>query len=412
MNRADRVGGKRKNTVGFALTVLQRRLASSPEAIYKSLLRRSDRLERKKQEILNGTYVEREPSIDLESLDADEYNAEEIEQIEEELLDAATAAQTVEELDAELRELAALTTVAKRVRDSGTDRKWTELSAILQDHALTTDRDGRPRKFLIFTEHRDTLDYLSAKIRSLLGKPDAVQAIHGGVRRGDRRLITEEFTKNRDCQILIATDAAGEGLNLQAAHLMVNYDLPWNPNRIEQRFGRIHRIGQEEVCRLWNVVASNTREGDVFVRLLVKVEEQRKAYGGKVFDVLGEAFAETPLRDLLLEAIRYGICPRSRPRCTRSSTAGCRWGSRSCSKSALWRPSISPRPISLRSAPRWMRPAPAAYSPTTSSWRSRRRSPGSAVASPNANRDATRSPTCQRMSVPASMDRSRPSMTE
>ncbi|MCV7377656.1 helicase [Mycobacterium alsense] len=309
MNRADRVGGKRKNTVGFALTVLQRRLASSPEAIYKSLVRRSERLERKKQEILNGTYVEKEPSIDLANLDADEYNAEEIEEIEEELLDAATAAQTVEELDAELLELAALTKVAKQVRDSGTDRKWTELSTILQDHALTSDKDGRPRKFIIFTEHRDTLDYLTAKIRSLLGKPDAVQAIHGGVRRGDRRMITEEFTKNRDCQILIATDAAGEGLNLQAAHLMVNYDLPWNPNRIEQRFGRIHRIGQEEVCRLWNVVASNTREGDVFTRLLIKIEEQRIAYGGKVFDVLGEAFIETPLRDLLLEAIRYGDLP-------------------------------------------------------------------------------------------------------
>jgi superfamily II DNA or RNA helicase len=309
MNRADRVGGKRKNTVGFALTVLQRRLASSPEAIYKSLVRRTERLQRKKQEILNGTYVEKEPSIDVDALDADEYNAEEIEEIEEELLDAATAAQTVEELDTELLELAELTKVARGVRDSGTDRKWTELSTILQDHALTLDKHGQPRKFIIFTEHRDTLDYLTARIRSLLGKPHAVQAIHGGVRRGDRRLITEEFTKNRDCQILLATDAAGEGLNLQAAHLMVNYDLPWNPNRIEQRFGRIHRIGQEEVCRLWNVVASNTREGDVFTRLLLKVEEQRKAYGGKVFDVLGEAFAETPLRDLLLEAIRYGDLP-------------------------------------------------------------------------------------------------------
>ena len=87
---------------------------------------------------------------------------------------------------------------------------------------------------------------------------------------------------------------------------MVNYDLPWNPNRIEQRFGRIHRIGQEEVCRLWNLVASNTREGEVFTRLLEKIEEQREAYGGKVFDVLGEAFTETPLRDLLLDAIQYG----------------------------------------------------------------------------------------------------------
>ena len=312
MNRADRVGGKRKNTVGFALTVLQRRLASSPEAIYKSLVRRTERLERKKLEILNGTYTAREPTVDVEGLDADDYSSEQIEELEEELLDAATAAQTVEELDAELLELAELTTVAKQVRDSGTDRKWTELSHILQDEALAVDANGWPRKLIIFTEHRDTLDYLAGRIRTLIGKPNAVQAIHGGVRRRERRMITEEFTKNRDCQILLATDAAGEGLNLQAAHLMVNYDLPWNPNRIEQRFGRIHRIGQEEVCCLWNIVASNTREGDVFVRLLAKIEEQRKAYGGKVFDVLGEAFSETPLRELLLDAIRYGELPEVR----------------------------------------------------------------------------------------------------
>jgi len=309
MNRADKLGGKRKNTVGFALTVLQRRLASSPEAIYRSLVRRSERLERKKEEILNGTYAEPDPNLDLDGLDSDDFNAEEIEELEEELLDAATAAQTVDELNTELIELAALTQAAKQVRDLGTDRKWTELSAILQDNALTTDKDGWPRKFIIFTEHRDTLDYLQSRISSLLGKPDAVRAIHGGVRRGDRRLITEEFTKNRDCQILLATDAAGEGLNLQAAHLMVNYDLPWNPNRIEQRFGRIHRIGQEDVCRLWNLVASNTREGEVFTRLLEKLEQMRQTFGGKVFDVLGEAFNETPLRSLLLDAIQYGDRP-------------------------------------------------------------------------------------------------------
>jgi superfamily II DNA or RNA helicase len=308
MNRADRVGGKRKNTVGFALTVLQRRLASSPEAIYRSLVRRSERLERKRQEILSGAYQETDPTVDLSDID-DEFNAAEIEEFEEELLDAATAAQTVDELNAELVELADLTQTARLVRDAGTDRKWTELSTILQDNALTTDKEGWPRKFIIFTEHRDTLEYLRLKIGSLLGKSDGVRAIHGGVRRGERRQITEEFTKNRDCQILIATDAAGEGLNLQAAHLMVNYDLPWNPNRIEQRFGRIHRIGQEEVCRLWNLVASNTREGEVFTRLLDKIEEQRKAYGGKVFDVMGEAFTETPLRDLLLNAIQYGERP-------------------------------------------------------------------------------------------------------
>ncbi len=312
MNRAERVGGKRRNTVGFALTVLQRRLASSPEAIYASLVRRSKRLERRRHEVVNGSYVESEPAIDLGDLDADDLNAAELEELEEELLDAATAAQTVEELDAELLELAALTEDARRLRDSGADRKWTELSTILQDNVLTAHADGTPRKLIIFTEHRDTLDYLTFRIRSLIGRPDAVRAIHGGVRRPERRAITEEFTKNSDCQILIATDAAGEGLNLQAAHLMVNYDLPWNPNRIEQRFGRIHRIGQEQVCRLWNLVATNTREGEVFSRLLAKVEEQRRAYGGKVFDVLGEAFNETPLRALLIDAIQYGERPEVR----------------------------------------------------------------------------------------------------
>lgn len=309
MNRADRLGGKRKNTVGFALTVLQRRLASSPEAIYKSLVRRSARLERRKQEIRSGVYAETEPSVDLDAFDSDDYNAEEIEELEEELLDAATAAQTIEELNAELLDLAELTRLARQVRDAGTDRKWTELSTILQDHALTTDANGRPRKLIIFTEHRDTLDYLRGRIGSLLGRPEAVKAIHGGVRRGERRQITEEFTKNVDVQILLATDAAGEGLNLQAAHLMVNYDLPWNPNRIEQRFGRVHRIGQEEVCRLWNLVAANTREGEVFTRLLEKLAQMRATYGGKVFDVLGEAFSETPLRALLKDAIQYGERP-------------------------------------------------------------------------------------------------------
>lgn len=136
--------------------------------------------------------------------------------------------------------------------------------------------------------------------------------IHGGVPRLERRRRTDEFTNNPECQVLVATDAAGEGLNLQRAHLMVNYDLPWNPNRLEQRFGRIHRIGQQEVCRLWNLVAIETREGQVYAQLLGKIEEQRRAYGGRVFDVLGETFAETPLRELLMEAVRYGDQPEVR----------------------------------------------------------------------------------------------------
>jgi superfamily II DNA or RNA helicase len=317
MNRAAKLDGKRRNTVGFALTVLQRRLASSPEAIYRSLERRSDRLERRKQEVLAGGMVT-EPGAaeaigDEDEFDDEEFSAEELEHVEDELVDAATAARTVEELDAELLELRDLITAAATVRASETDRKWSELRTILEDNTLATSAGSdERRKLIVFTEHRDTLEYLSRRIGSLLGRPEAVKAIHGGVRRTDRRQITEEFTHNPNCQVLLATDAAGEGLNLQAAHLMVNYDLPWNPNRIEQRFGRIHRIGQREVCRLWNLVADNTREGAVFVRLLAKIEEQRKAYGGKVFDVLGTAFSETPLRTLLIDAIRYGELPETR----------------------------------------------------------------------------------------------------
>ncbi|WP_217923109.1 helicase-related protein [Miltoncostaea oceani] len=316
MNRADALDGKRRNTVGFALTVLQRRLASSPEAIYRSLERRAVRLERRKQDLLDGRAAAEPPSVDLvgglDELDDDEFSAEELEQIEDELVDAATAARTVEELDSELIDLRLLIVAAERVRNSQADRKWAELRTILEDNTLATSQAGERRKLIVFTEHRDTLDYLARRIAVLLSRPGAVRAIHGGVRRAERRRITEEFTRNPDCQVLLATDAAGEGLNLQAAHLMVNYDLPWNPNRIEQRFGRIHRIGQREVCRLWNLVADNTREGEVFVRLLSKIEEQRKAYGGKVFDVLGVAFTERPLRDLLIEAIRYGDLPETR----------------------------------------------------------------------------------------------------
>lgn len=320
MNRADKLTGKRKNTVGFALTVLQRRLASSPEAILRSLERRLERLQRRFKEVQQGkSLIEaREAAgldpfddIDLEDFDEEDFSAAELEGMEEELVDASTAALTLDELDTEIQELNDLVAAARRVRSNDTDAKWVELRRILEDNALTK-ADGDRRKLIIFTEHKDTLEYLRSRISQLIGRPEAVLTIHGGVNRKDRRQVTEEFTNNPSAQILLATDAAGEGLNLQVAHLMVNYDMPWNPNRIEQRFGRIHRIGQTEVCRLWNMVAADTREGDVFIRLLLKLEEQRGALGDGVFDVLGDAFRGTPLRDLLKEAIRYGEQPEVR----------------------------------------------------------------------------------------------------
>jgi superfamily II DNA or RNA helicase len=320
-NRADKLdSGGRKGTVGFALTTLQRRLASSPEAIYQSLRRRRERLEERlnaeklgKREA-SSNLLEDEGSLSEAELE-DLEDAPEIEEVEEQLVDRATAAQTIAELEAEIAILRDLESKAHVVRKSNVDKKWDELRRLLQENEEIIDERGQHRKLVLFTEHRDTLNYLSAKLRGVLGREEAVVTIHGGMPREQRRTAQELFTHDTDVAILLATDAAGEGINLQRAHLMVNYDLPWNPNRIEQRFGRIHRIGQTEVCHLWNLVAIETREGDVYNRLLEKIEEERKALGAQVFDVLGKVtFDGKSLRDLLIEAIRYGNRPEIRAR--------------------------------------------------------------------------------------------------
>ena len=184
--------------------------------------------------------------------------------------------------------------------------------SLLQDSPEMKRADGARRKLVIFTEHRDTLDYLTDRLNTFIGRPGAVVTIHGGTRRDQRRQIEEDFRHDADVHILVATDAAGEGINLQSAHLMVNYDLPWNPNRLEQRFGRIHRIGQREVCHLWNLVAGETREGAVYQRLLEKIARERDRLNGQVFDVIGELFRERPLREILVEAIRDGDSPAAR----------------------------------------------------------------------------------------------------
>lgn len=332
MNRADQLkDGGRKGTVGFALTSLQRRLASSPEAIYQSLKRRRIKLARRVEEEklrargqaaagrLAETLAELTPPGSPEDIweSADALTPEDYESFEESVVDQATAARTIVELEAEIVSLKALEEQARQVVHSGQDRKWDELSRLLQNTPEMRDAEGRQRKLIIFTEHRDTLNYLAARIRNLIGSVgpgDAVVMIHGGVKREERRKVQELFRNDPIVRVMLATDAAGEGVNLQNANLMVNYDLPWNPNRLEQRFGRIHRIGQTEVCHLWNLVAKETREGDVFQRLFEKLEIERVALKGRVFDILGEVFEERSLKDLLIEAIRYGDDPEVRAR--------------------------------------------------------------------------------------------------
>lgn len=313
-NRADKLNNEHKTTVGFALTILQRRLASSPEAIYQSLRRRRERLEHRLAEERLGKQAT-DNITGFDDLDDDDLPPDEQEEMEETVVDHASAAATIAELEAEIETLKRLEQMANQVRTSGIDRKWEELSRLLQDNEKMFGTDGQREKLIIFTEHRDTLNYLTNKIRSLLGSEEAVITIHGGMVRDERRKAEQLFKQDVGVRVLIATDAAGEGINLQRAHLMINYDLPWNPNRLEQRFGRIHRIGQTEVCHLWNLVASETREGFVFQRLFQKLEEERQALGGKVFDILGKVtFDNRSLRDLLIEAVRYGNDPKVKAR--------------------------------------------------------------------------------------------------
>jgi superfamily II DNA or RNA helicase len=317
MNRAERFANtdeKVRNNVGFALQSLQRRLASSPRAIWKSLKRRRERLQKRLEEEelkLKGAHPSAMWSPSAISVpgddDLEEMPEEELEALENEAIDTASSARTLDELKIEIESLKVLEEKAHMLCRSGKDAKWTQLASILDQPPVYDPATGRQKKILIFTEPRDTLDYLHEKIVARLGDPEAVKVIHGGVPRQQRRAAVAAFNDDPKVRVLIANDAAGEGVNLQrGAHLMVNYDLPWNPNRLEQRFGRIHRIGQTEVCHLWNLVAGETREGAVYQRLLEKLEEARKALGGKVYDVLGEAFEDKSLKDLLIEAVRYG----------------------------------------------------------------------------------------------------------
>ena len=308
-----------KGSVGFALTALQRRLASSPEAIYQSLKRRKERLENRLREEKLG--VRGRPAL-AETLadvpeDDDDLNAEEQERLEETL----STKRPPHRRSQSSRPKSSFSRGSKNKPRPSSLPARTASGTNSQRSSRTIRKCAMPQvgsaRSIIFSEHRDTLNYLHDKIAGVLGNPDAIVTIHGGTHRDERRTLQALFRSDPDVRVLVATDAAGEGVNLQNANLMVNYDLPWNPNRLEQRFGRIHRIGQTEVCHLWNLVAKETREGDVYHRLLKKLEVESEALKGRVFDILGEVFEDTSLKDLLMQAIRYGDQPEVRARLTK-----------------------------------------------------------------------------------------------
>jgi superfamily II DNA or RNA helicase len=314
-NRADRIVRQdRRNAVGFALTSLQRRLASSPMAAWRSLGRRRKRLEELAREVRDhGTYTPGGRSgLDREDLFWDEWDDDDIEDAQDDEtieLDDATASRTYEELEAEIAELRSLEAEAADVLHKGEDRKWGELLGLLESPQMR-DANGKREKLIVFTEYADTLEYLEGRLASYLGSADRLRTIRGGMNRDQRRQVEADFKQNDEVSVLVATDAAGEGINLQVSHILINYDLPWNPNRIEQRFGRIHRIGQRHTCYMYNLVAVNTREGDVWKRLFDKLEQESETLHGRVFDVLGKVtYDDKTLADLLLEAIREDETP-------------------------------------------------------------------------------------------------------
>lgn len=280
---------KEKRNVTFALTILQRRLASSVRAVRRSLERRRDRLKdllRKGQLIQEVGY----PEEYLEDLEESKRWEK-----EEELLEKLTSAETLDELRAEIDKLQELVVLAREAEKHEIETKLMKIKEVLD---LQKVRETGT-KLLIFTESRDTMEYLEEKLRKW---GYTVAVIHGGMNM-DSRIRAEHEFKNR-AQIMVATEAAGEGINLQFCWLMVNYDIPWNPNRLEQRMGRIHRYGQQNEVHIYNLVAVDTREGRILEKLFEKLDRMKEHLGSdRVFDVIGDVLSGTSLKDLIIDAI-------------------------------------------------------------------------------------------------------------
>ena len=299
--------GRRKASVALARTVLQRRLASSTMAIYESIRRRLERQQDLLKELEELTPAERGRRLAhlqgrLADVEQEEDDLDDTER--DQLADQFTSAVGLDQLRAEVAALQDLLAQARRVRDHANDSKLAALKACLERAEFKELHDGRG-KLLIFTEHRDTLNYLCEN----LGRWGYTTCnIHGGLNPHERKRAQEQFRVEK--QICVATEAAGEGINLQFCRLMINYDLPWNPTRLEQRLGRIHRIGQERDVHAFNFVASASEEGQPIVegrileRLLEKLDQMRAVLDDRVFDVIGEVLSinDVNLPDILREA--------------------------------------------------------------------------------------------------------------
>ncbi len=286
----------RARAIGFLMSLYQRRLASSTHAMRRSLENRARRLG---ESLKRAQDLARLAPPDL----PDPEELEEMEESERErleaMLDAVTLAQSADQVHHEVQELLQLADQAQAVEDGGTEAKLSKLKELLQTQGFF---DHPEQRLLLFTEFKDTLDYLVELLKSWGFR---VGSIHGGMKSGSRdepgtRLHTEQQFREGEIQILVATEAAGEGINLQVCNILFNYDIPWNPNRLEQRMGRIHRYGQRKDCLIFNFVAANTIEGRVLQRLLEKLQEIRDALeDDAVFNVVGEILPASHIERVL-----------------------------------------------------------------------------------------------------------------
>ncbi|MEW6266136.1 MAG: helicase-related protein [Thermodesulfobacteriota bacterium] len=304
--KASQDNSARGRALGFTMALLQRRFASSVYAVRRTL----ERMKAKRERILEDPEAYRKEQIQKKVPDDFEDLPEEEQQEILDNLESVVASIDPDDLREDILELGKLVDKAKSLEEREIESKLNKLRDVITEGGVFHDHK---MKLLVFTEHKDTLDYLAGdgKDGRPLGKLREwglnVTQIHGSMKIGDRdtpgtRIYAErEFRE--DCQVLVATEAAGEGINLQFCWYMINYDIPWNPNRLEQRMGRIHRYGQEKDCLINNFVSTNTREGRVLEKLFERIRQIENDLDpnrtGKVYNVLGDILPANQLERML-----------------------------------------------------------------------------------------------------------------